>query len=145
MAKRKYHNSSRSHCPNLFGGLLDLGEAFILDCYPAKYRERRRASGNPLRIDPYAAAGAAMGMGRLNSFDDIMRLGGILGSLGAFDPPVHRTPSSCDPPQPDTERFRHIQPPNLSAALPLRAKGQLLCLAPFLRGWLRLWHRPREL
>ncbi len=98
MAKRKYHNSSRSHCPNFFGGLLDLGEAFILDCYSAKYRERRRASGNPLRIDPYAAAGAAMGMGRLNSFDDIMRLGGILGSLGAFDPPVHRTPSSYDPP-----------------------------------------------
>lgn len=145
MAKRKYHSSSPSHCPNFFGDLLDLGEAFILDCYSARYRERRRASGNPLRIDPYAAAGAAMGMGRLNSFDDIMRLGGILGSLGAFDPPVHQSPSSYDPPQPDTKRFRHTQPSNLGTALPLRAKGQLLCLAPFLRGWLRLRHRPREL
>lgn len=91
MAKRKYHSSSPSHCPNFFEDLLDLGEAFILDCYSARYRERRRASGNPLRVDPYAAAGIAAGMGRLNTLDEIMQMGGQLGSLGAFDAPTRQT------------------------------------------------------
>ena len=91
MAKRKYHSSSRSHCPNFFGDLLDLGEAFILDCYSARYRERESASKHSYRVDPYAAAGIAAGMGRLNTLDEIMQMGGQLGSLGAFDAPTRQT------------------------------------------------------
>lgn len=37
------------------------------------------------KIDPYAAAGIAFGLGKLNSTEDILALGGILGAMGAFD------------------------------------------------------------
>lgn len=97
MAKHKSSKQSSSYCP-IVSDLIDLGAALALDVFSALLRQRESASKHSYRVDPYAAAGIAAGMGRLNSFDDIMRLGGILGSLGAFDPPVHQSPTSYDPP-----------------------------------------------
>lgn len=37
------------------------------------------------KIDPYKAAGMAWGSGKIKSFEDIMRLGAVLGSQDAFD------------------------------------------------------------
>lgn len=91
MAKRKYHSSSPSHCPNFFEDLIDLGAALALDVFSALLRQRESASKHSYRVDPYAAAGIAAGMGRLNTLDEIMQMGGQLGSLGAFDAPTRQT------------------------------------------------------
>lgn len=37
------------------------------------------------RIDPYKAAGIAYGSGFIDSFEDQLRFGGMLGAHGAFD------------------------------------------------------------
>lgn len=37
------------------------------------------------KIDPYAAAGIAFGLGKRNNTEDILALGGVLGAIGAFD------------------------------------------------------------
>lgn len=63
--------------------MLDLAGAAAIDCIHYKRRQKNR--GRLPKIDPYAAAGIAMGMGKINSTEDVIALGGILGAMGAFD------------------------------------------------------------
>lgn len=81
MAKRRKKSSK---CPEPFNTLIDLAAAATLD-YIAYKRRQKRGSKKKNKIDPYAAAGIAMGMGKLNSTEDVIRLGGFLGAMGAFD------------------------------------------------------------
>lgn len=37
-------------------------------------------------VDPYTAAGIAFGVGKLNTFEDQMRLAAFLGAFGSFEP-----------------------------------------------------------
>ena len=64
--------------------MIDLAAAAALDYIAAsrreKYGKKRRS-----KVNPYAAAGVAMGLGKLNSTDDVLKLGGMLGAMGAFD------------------------------------------------------------
>ena len=48
------------------------------------------------KIDPYAAAGIAFGLGKLNSTEDILALGGMLGAMGAFDDEPETTEGNED-------------------------------------------------
>ena len=82
MAKNRRKKSSK--CPEPFNTLIDLAAAATLD-YIAYKRRQKRGGKKRNKIDPYAAAGIAMGMGKLNSTEDVIRLGGFLGAMGAFD------------------------------------------------------------
>lgn len=88
--KHKSSKQSSSYCP-IVSDLIDLGAALALDVFSALLRQRESASKHSYRVDPYAAAGIAAGMGRLNTLDEIMQMGGQLGSLGAFDAPTRQT------------------------------------------------------
>lgn len=90
MAKHKSSKQSSSYCP-IVSDLIDLGAALALDVFSALLRQRESASKHSYRVDPYAAAGIAARMGRLNTLDEIMQMGGQLGSLGAFDAPTRQT------------------------------------------------------
>ncbi len=81
MAKRRKKSSK---CPEPFNTLIDLAAAATLN-YIGYKRRQKRGSKKKNKIDPYAAAGIAMGMGKLNSTEDVIRLGGFLGAMGAFD------------------------------------------------------------
>lgn len=83
MAKRRKSNKKSSKCPEPFNTLIDLAAAATLD-YIA-YKRRQKNGGKRGKIDPYAAAGIAMGTGHLNSTEDVIMLGGLLGVMGAFD------------------------------------------------------------
>lgn len=82
MAKKRKKKSA-SKCPEPLNTLIDLAGAATLD-YIA-YKRRKKRGSNRSRIDPYAAAGVAMGMGKLNTTEDLIMLGGMLGAMGAFD------------------------------------------------------------
>ena len=65
--------------------LIDLAGAMTLDYLAAK-RRQKYGTKRSKKIDPYAATGAAMGMGLIKDTDDIIKFGGVLGAMGAFDP-----------------------------------------------------------
>lgn len=64
--------------------LLDLAAAATLGYIAATHREKQ-GRNRSRKVDPYAVAGAAMGLGKLNTTDDVLKLGGMLGAIGAFD------------------------------------------------------------
>lgn len=82
MAKNRRKKNSK--CPEPFNTLIDLAAAAALN-YISYKRRQKRGGKKHSKIDPYAAAGIAMGMGKLNSTEDIIKLGGFLGAMGAFD------------------------------------------------------------
>ena len=84
MAKRRRQNRS-SKCPEPFNSLVDLAAAFTYD-YIAARRRQNLGTKRGSKIDPYKVTGAAMGAGLINDTDDILKLGGMLGIMGAFDP-----------------------------------------------------------
>lgn len=82
MSKNRRKKSSK--CPEPFNTLIDLAATAALNYIG--YRRRQKHGGKKKnKIDSYAAAGVAMGMGKLNSTEDVIRLGGFLGAMGAFD------------------------------------------------------------
>ena len=83
MAQRKKSNKKSSKCPEPFNTLLDLAQAATLDYIFYKRRQKNRGKRN--KIDPYAATGIAMGMGKIKNTEDLIRFGGFLGAMGAFD------------------------------------------------------------
>lgn len=82
MAKRRKKRQS-SKCPEPFNTMLDLAGAAAIDYI--HYKHRQKSGGRRTKIDPYAAAGIAMGMGKINSTESVIALGGILGAMGTFD------------------------------------------------------------
>lgn len=68
---------------NPIGFLIDMAEAASFD-YLAYRWEKKHGKG---KINPYTAAGVTRARGRLNTTEDIIRLGGRLGAMGAFDEP----------------------------------------------------------
>ena len=81
MAKNRRKKSSK--CPEPFNTLIVLAAAATLN-YISYKRRQKRGGKKRSKIDPYAAAGIAMGMGKLNSTEDIIKLGGFLGAMGGF-------------------------------------------------------------
>lgn len=83
MSKRKRTSKKRERIP-VIDTLIDLAGAATLDYLAAKRRQKYGSKrGN--KIDPYEATGIAMGLGMINDTEDIIKLGGVLGAMGAFD------------------------------------------------------------
>lgn len=88
MAKRK----KMSKCPEPFNTLIDIAAGAtmhaIADKMEKKHQYYKRGAPNPYRASAYGFT-----TGRLNSTEDIIRLGGLMGAMGAFDddcaPPAH--------------------------------------------------------
>ena len=83
MAKRRKKSNKRERIP-VIDFLLDMAQAATLD-YIA-YKRRQKRGNKRTKIDPYEATGMAMGMGLINDTEDLLRFGGMLGAMGAFDP-----------------------------------------------------------
>lgn len=82
MSKKK--RSKKSERIPVIDTLIDLAGAMTLDYLAAK-RRQKNGTKRSKKIDPYAATGAAMGMGLIKDTDDIIKFGGVLGAMGAFD------------------------------------------------------------
>lgn len=83
MAKRRKKSNKRERIP-VIDFLLDMAQAATLD-YIA-YKRRQKRGNKRTKIDPYEATGIAMGMGLIDDTEDLIRFGGMLGAMGAFDP-----------------------------------------------------------
>ena len=81
MAKKRKTKSSK--CPEPFNTLIDLAAAATLD-YATYKRQQKRVNKNT-KIDPYVATGAALGLGLIDDTEGLIKLGGALGTMGAFD------------------------------------------------------------
>lgn len=79
MSKKK-RSKKRERIP-VIDTLIDLAGAMTLDYLAAKRRQKNRTKRSK-KIDPYAATGAAMGMGLIKDTDDIIKFGGVLGAMG---------------------------------------------------------------
>lgn len=82
MSKKK-RSKKRERIP-VIDTLIDLAGAMTLDYIAAK-RRQKYGTKRSKKIDPYAATGAAMGMGLIKNTDDLIKFGGVLGTMGAFD------------------------------------------------------------
>ena len=82
MSKKK-SSKKRERIP-VIDALIDLAGAMTLDYLAAK-RRQKYGTKHSKKIDPYAATGAAMGMGLIKDTDDLIKFGGVLGAMGAFD------------------------------------------------------------
>lgn len=83
MAKRRKKFKKRERIP-VIDFLLDMAGAATLD-YIA-YKRRQKRGNKRKKIDPYEATGMAMGMGLIDDTEELIRFGGMLGAMGAFDP-----------------------------------------------------------
>lgn len=83
MAKRRKKSNKRERIP-VIDFLLDMAQAATLD-YIA-YKRRQKRGNKRTKIDPYEATGMAVGMDLIDDTEDLIRFGGMLGAMGAFDP-----------------------------------------------------------
>ena len=103
MAKRRRKGKRKStKCPEPFNTLLDLLAGAIMNMIAnrmeRKYHYRKRGVPNP-----YRASAIGLSTGRLRKTEDIIRLGGFLGAMGAFDP--DDTETNLDTYTPKTSRL----------------------------------------
>lgn len=83
MAKRKKSRKS-SKCPEPFNSLIDLAGGIamnaIADSMEKKHKYHQRGAPNP-----YRASAIGIATGHMKTTEDIIRLGGAMGAMGAFD------------------------------------------------------------
>ncbi len=84
MTKRKKKSSKRERIP-VIDFLIDMAAAATMD-YIAYKRRQKRDGRRSKKIDPYEATGIAMGLGMIDDTEDLIKFGGMLGMMGAFDP-----------------------------------------------------------
>lgn len=83
MAKKRRKKSPK--CPEPFNTLIDLAAGATMNAIANKMEEKHhyRKRGVP---NPYKASAIGFAMGKLTSTEDIIKLGGVLGAMGSFDP-----------------------------------------------------------
>lgn len=101
MAKKRRKKSSK--CPEPFNFLIDLAAGATMNAIANKMEEKHhyRKRGVP---NPYRASAIGFSMGKLNKTEDIIKLGGLMGAMGAFDP--DDTDSSYSKKPPRTYRYQ---------------------------------------
>lgn len=98
MAKKRRKKSSK--CPEPFNTLINLAAGVTMNAIANKMEEKHhyRKRGVP---NPYRASAFGLASGRLKKTEDIIRLGGLMGAMGAFDADETDyndcTPSSYNP------------------------------------------------
>lgn len=82
MAKKRRKKSSK--CPEPFNTLINLAAGVTMNAIANKMEEKHhyRKRGVP---NPYRASAFGLASGRLKKTEDIIRLGGLMGAMGAFD------------------------------------------------------------
>lgn len=83
MAKRKKKSNKRERIP-VIDFLIDMAAAATMD-YIAYKRKQKRGGRRSNKVDPYEATGIAMGLGMIDDTEDLIKFGGMLGMMGAFD------------------------------------------------------------
>jgi len=83
MAKRKKNRKS-SKCPEPFNSLINLAGGITMNAIADKMEQKHhyRQRGVP---NPYRASAFGIASGRMKSTEDVIRLGGVMGAMGAFD------------------------------------------------------------
>lgn len=92
MAKRRKSSKRKSSkCPEPFNTLIDLAGGLAMNAIANRMEEKHhyRKRGVP---NPYRASAFGISTGRLNSTEDIIRLGGLMGAMGSFDDDPYATP-----------------------------------------------------
>jgi hypothetical protein len=85
LAKRRTKSSRRSgKCPEPFNALIDIAGGIAMNAVANKMEQKHQyhKRGVP---NPYKASAYGIASGRIKSTEDIIRLGGALGFMGAFD------------------------------------------------------------
>lgn len=82
--KRKSNHRKSGKCPEPFNTLIDLGAGIAMSALAGR-KEEKHGYSKKGQINPYAASAVGFGLGKINSTEDIIRMGGSLGVLGAFD------------------------------------------------------------
>lgn len=81
MARHKKRKPQKKESLPYLDFFLDLIRIGLLACFSKRRRGRKRD-----KIDPYCATAQAMSAGMINNTEDLLRFGGMLGAMGAFDP-----------------------------------------------------------
>lgn len=89
MAKRRRKSSK---CPEPFNTLIDLAAGLTMGAV-ASHMEKKYNYSKKGKINPYAVSAAKMAAGRMNSTEDILRTGAVLGAMGSFDVEADNVPS----------------------------------------------------
>jgi hypothetical protein len=85
LAKRRTKSSRRSgKCPEPFNALIDIAGGIAMNAVANKMEQKHQyhKRGVP---NPYKATAFGIASGRMKSTEDIIRLGGALGAMGAFE------------------------------------------------------------
>ncbi len=83
MAKRKKSRKS-SKCPEPFNSLTDLAGGIAMNAI-ANSMEKKHNYHQRGVPNPYRASAIGIAIGRMKTTEDIIRLGGVMGAMGAFD------------------------------------------------------------
>ena len=84
MAKRRRSSKKSSKCPEPFNTLIDIAAGLTMGAV-ANHMEKKYNYSKKGKINPYAVSAAKMAAGRMNSTEDIIRTGAVLGAMGSFD------------------------------------------------------------
>lgn len=83
MAKKR-RKKSISKCPEPFNTLIDIAGAALMFSIAEKKEKKYHYSKRGVP-NPYRAASFGIASGKMNSMEDVTRLGAIMGAMGAFD------------------------------------------------------------
>ena len=84
MTKRRRSSKKSSKCPEPFNTLIDIAAGLTMGAV-ANHMEKKYNYSKKGKINPYAVSAAKMAAGRMNSTEDILRTGAVLGAMGSFD------------------------------------------------------------
>lgn len=84
MAKRKKKSSKRERIP-VIDFLIDMAAAATMD-YIAYNADKNAVEGEATKLIHMKQRGIAMGLGMIDDTEDLIKFGGMLGMMGAFDP-----------------------------------------------------------
>lgn len=84
MARRRRGSKKSSKCPEPFNTLIDIAAGLTMGAV-ANHMEKKYHYSKKGKINPYAVSAAKMAAGRMNSTEDILRTGAVLGAMGSFD------------------------------------------------------------
>lgn len=84
MAKHKRYSKKSSKCPEPFNTLIDIAAGITMNAVANKMEKKHgyHRRGVP---NPYRASAFGFTTGRLNDTEDLLKLGGLMGAMGAFD------------------------------------------------------------
>lgn len=91
MAKRKKSRKS-SKCPESFNSLIDLAGGIAMNAIANKMEQKHNYHQHGVP-NPYRTAAFGISSGHMKTTEDVVRLGAVMGAMGAFDDDTVSRPS----------------------------------------------------